>query len=416
MSKGLWLGFSLGLLVCAIGAGAYWSLRSDSEFPATETAASQCGSSAVDSHGSIPAESRDEDVRQPAPMPKVSLERMIGQMIVVGFVGTDSNDPGVVAVREQLRNGLIGGVLLFEHNVRSPEQVQALNASIHRAGGSTAPLISIDQEGGAVQRLTPRSGHGAFPSPAQVAGTGGADPGGRALSLYTEMAGELKTAGFNVNFGPNVDLNTNPDSPIIGRLGRSFGADPGQVLKYAAIFNLAHRNANILTAAKHFPGHGSSRTDSHVAFTDISTTWNPMELKPFADIANDVDMVMVGHLYHPQFSDGPGIPASLSERAISSLRNDIGFNGVIVSDDMEMGALREHFSFEDRIVRAVAAGTDLLLFANRIVPLDDLGARIHSVILCSVRSGTIPRTRVEQAYRHITTMKRTLATVGSPAD
>ncbi len=409
--KRLALGIFLGLLVGAVGVGVFWSARSYREFPATEATSSQCGNSAVDSLSRILAQPQHEDATQLASPARISLERMIGQMIVVGFVGTDTSDPGVIAVRKQLEKGVIGGVILLRHNVQSPQQVRSLNAGIRRAGGNMVPLITLDQEGGAVQRLTPSSGHGAFPSPAQVAGAGGPDPGGQALSLYTDMADELKTAGFNVNFGPNVDLNTNPGSPVIGRLGRSFGEDPGEVLKYAAIFNLAHRRANILTAAKHFPGHGSSRTDSHAVFTDISTTWNPMELEPFAGIAGDVDMVMVGHLYHPRFSDGPGIPASLSKRAISSLRNDIGFKGVIVSDDMEMGALSRHFSFEDRIVRAVAAGTDLLVFANRIAPLDDLGLRIHSVILCSVRSGTLPRVRVEQAYGRIMTMKRTLAAV-----
>jgi beta-N-acetylhexosaminidase len=340
---------------------------------------------------------------------------MIGQMIVVGFVGTKSSDPGVVAVKDQLGKGVIGGVMLLERNVRSSQQVLALNAGIRRAAGNTMPLISVDQEGGAVQRLNPRSGHRRFPSPSQVGKAGGADPGGRALSLYKVMASELKAHGFNVNFGPNVDLNINPNNPVIGKLGRSFGADPHHVLKFAAIFNLAHKQANILTAAKHFPGHGSSRTDSHVDFTDISKTWKPIELTPFASIADDVDMIMVGHLYHPRFSDGPGIPASLSQKATDYLRNRIGFKGVIVSDDMEMGALRQHFSFEDRIVRAVAAGTDLLVFANRIAPDDDLGRHIHAAILRAVRTGTIPVKRIEESYRRIILMKRTLGAVDSAA-
>ena len=371
--------------------------------------AAMAGAPEAESLGTVPPLLRDEDVVQVGPVPKVSLERMIGQMIVVGFVGTDSSDPGVVAVREQLEKGVIGGVMLLERNVRSPQQVRALNASIRRTAGGAAPLIAVDQEGGAVQRLTPANGHGTFPSPAQVARACGPDPGGPVLSLYKDMANQLKAEGFNANFGPGVDLNTNPDNPIIGRLGRSFGADPGQVLKYAAIFNLAHEQANILTAAKHFPGHGSSRVDSHVAVADISKTWSPIELKSFAGIADDVDMMMVGHLYHPQFSDGPGIPASLSRQAVNSLRDDLGFNGVIVSDDMEMGALSGRYSFDDRIVRAVAAGTELLVFANRLAPRDDLGARIHAVILGGMRAGAIPQERVEQAYRRIVLMKRTLA-------
>jgi beta-N-acetylhexosaminidase len=407
-------GLVLTLLAGAVGTTAYLSAHSGKDFPDIAAASGQCRASATHSSAVVTMQPQDEDTAQPALMAEVPIERMIGQMIVTGLVGTDASDPGVVAVRKQLENGVIGGVLLFEHNVRSPQQVRALNDSIRSAGGDTVPLIALDQEGGAVQRLTPSSGYVGFPSPAQVAAGIGPDPGGRALSLYRDMAAELKAAGFNVNFGPLVDLNTNPDNPIIGSIGRSFGADPGEVRKYAGIFNLAHQQANILTAAKHFPGHGSSRTDSHAGFTDISASWHPRELDPFLDLADDIDMVMIGHLYHPRFSDGPGIPASLSMRAVRSLRNDIGFKGVIVSDDMEMGALRT-FSFADRVVRAIAAGTDLLIFANRVAPADDLGLRVHKAILCAVRSGTIARSRVERAYQRILRMKRTLVTPGEAA-
>jgi beta-N-acetylhexosaminidase len=340
----------------------------------------------------------------------VALERMIGQMIMVGFVGTDSDDPGVVAVRRLLEEGVIGGVMLLERNVESKHQLRALNESIRRAGGNTIPLIAVDQEGGAVQRLSFHNGHRNFPSPAQVASAGGPDPGIAVLSLYRSLADELKVSGFNVNFAPTVDLNINPMSPIIGRLGRSFGGEPDQVSRYAAIFNDAHEEANILTAAKHFPGHGSSCTDSHLAFTDITASWQPIELEPFAELAEEVDMIMVGHLHHPKFSDGPGMPASLSKAAMSFLRERIGFEGVIVSDDMEMGALNRHFAFEERIVRAVEGGTDLLLFANRVSPSSDLGARIHAVIFNAVRAGEIPRARLEDAYRRIMLMKRGLET------
>jgi beta-N-acetylhexosaminidase len=341
---------------------------------------------------------------------KPSLDRMIGQMIVVGFIGTVSDDSGVVAVRKELKNGAIGGVMLLTRNVKSPQQVRELNDSIIQAAGSATPLISVDEEGGEVQRLTPRNGHRMFPSAEQVSKGAGGDQGGRAVLLYSKMAAELRADGFNVNFGPDVDLNRNPSNPIIGRLGRSFGTDPKVVTDFARWFILAHHQDNILTAAKHFPGHGSSRTDSHLTFTDISQTWDEVELKPFENLAKDnsVDMIMIGHLYHPMFSDGPGIPASLSKKAVSYLRTDIGFKGVIVSDDMEMGALRNNFSFKDIIVRAVAAGTDILVFANRVAPQDDLGARVHAVILAAVQNGTIPEARIEEAFTRIVNMKSNL--------
>jgi beta-N-acetylhexosaminidase len=332
-----------------------------------------------------------------------ALARMIGQMIVVGFRGTEAADPAVVAVKEQLERGIIGGVLLLRRNVQSPPQLRTLTDSLRRAGGESIPLIAVDQEGGAVQRLDPASGHRAFPSPAEVASASGSE----ALPLYRALAQELKANGINVNFAPTVDLNINPMNPIIGGLGRSFGSEPAQVAKYSTIFQRAHAEARILTAAKHFPGHGSSTTDSHVAFTDISGSWRARELEPFVVLADNVDMVMVGHLYHPRFSDGAGIPASLSKRAMDVLRNEIGFSGVIVSDDLEMGAL-DGFTFEERIVRAVGAGADLLVFANRVSPDSGLGARIHAVIASAVHSGRIPRARIEEAHARVVFMKRQL--------
>jgi beta-N-acetylhexosaminidase len=154
------------------------------------------------------------------------------------------------------------------------------------------------------------------------------------------MAEELAQAGVNLNFGPVVDLNSYPGNPVIARRKRSFGADPKAVAALARAFITAHREANVVTAAKHFPGHGSSRSDSHKVLADISQSWRESELEPYRLLARDglLDMVMVGHLYHPRFSDGEGVPASLSERAIRALRADgyIGFKGVVVSDDMEM--------------------------------------------------------------------------------
>lgn len=340
-----------------------------------------------------------------------ALRRKIGQMIVVGFVGTEPDDPGVVALRRQLERGLVGGAILLSRNIASPGQVRELNASIRGAAGVSPPLISVDQEGGAVQRLTRENGHRTYPSASQIAAGPADAAGARALAVYAQMAEELSAAGFNVNYGPVADVNSNRSNPIVGRLGRSYSDDPDEVVDYARRFALAHRNAGILTAAKHFPGHGSSRTDSHVAFTDISNTWDVSELIPFKSLAEGgfVDMTMMGHLYHPKFSDGGRLPASLSKKAIAYLRDEIGFEGVVVSDDMEMGALRENFSFEERIVRAVAAGTDLLIFSNFGNPTPDIGPRVHMVIVDAVRAGTIPVARIEEAYGRITRMKGALA-------
>jgi beta-N-acetylhexosaminidase len=227
------------------------------------------------------------------------------------------------------------------------------------------------------------------------------------------MAEQLAHAGFNLNFGPVVDLNLNPSNPVIGQRHRSFGADPTIVTMLARAFIIAHRNANIVTVAKHFPGHGSSRVDSHKSLADVSKTWEEIELEPYRALANDglLDAVMIGHLYHPRFSDGEKVPASLSSRAVKALRAEgyIGFDGVVVSDDMEMSAVSDDFSLDERVVKAINAGTDILIFSNVTLQDTELGPKLHAIIAEAVRDGRIPRARIEKAYGKVMLLKRRLA-------
>ena len=340
------------------------------------------------------------------------LYRMIGQMILVGFTGDNERDQGVMAVRTQLAQGTIGGVVLYPDNIRSVQQLRLLTAFLANAKSELVPLIAVDQEGGVVQRLTRRKGYVYFPSARDVA----RDPRLRtpdgARRLYGRMAQELARAGINLNFGPVVDLSLNPGNTVIVRRKRSYGSDPETVTALAGAFITAHREANVLTAAKHFPGHGSSWSDSHKALPDVSLSWRESELEPYRRLARDglLDMVMVGHLYHPRFSDGEKLPASLSARAIDALRADgyIGFKGVVVSDDLEMGAVRESYSLADRVIKAVNAGTDLLVFSNVMSRDPDLGVKIHVIIADAVRDGRIPRARIEEAYGRIILLKRRL--------
>lgn len=340
-----------------------------------------------------------------------SLDRMIGQMIVVGFRGTNPGDPGVVEVRRQIGQGAIGGVMLMAPNIVAPSQTARLNKSIFQAGPSgLPPIISVDQEGGFVQRLSRKNGYSGYPSAWSVANDASYGSSDRALPVYRKMARELRLSGFNTNFGPVVDLNLHPQNPIIGRYKRSFSDQPARVTDYASLFCAAHRQQGLLTSAKHFPGHGSSRADSHKGFTDISKWWNAVELEPYRDLADQVDMIMVGHLFHPKFADGPGVPASLSRAAIDYVKSPraIGFKGVVVTDDMEMGAVRKNFGFEDSIVRAVSSGVDILLYSNTAAPSPALGPRIHGVIRKAVEDGRIDRARIVDAYDRITRMKQNL--------
>jgi beta-N-acetylhexosaminidase len=340
------------------------------------------------------------------------LDVMIGQMIMVGFAGTEVSDADVATVRDQLGDGTIGGVVLYPENIRSPQQITALTAFLHNARSAPVPFIAVDQEGGKVQRLSRENGHAYFPSARDVGQNPSFASAESAFKLYAAMAKELADSGFNLNFGPVVDLSLNPWNTVIARRKRSYGADPGTVTSLARPFIAAHREANVVTVAKHFPGHGSSWSDSHKSLPDISRSWQESELEPYVALAHDglLDMVMVGHLYHPRFSDGEKLPSSLSASAIKALRAEdyIGFGGVVVSDDMEMGAVRDHYSLEDRVVRALNAGVDLLVFSNVKSRDTDLGVKLHEIVAAAVRDGRIPRVRIEAAYERIAALKHRL--------
>ncbi len=352
----------------------------------------------------------DSAPRQAAEAEAERLDAMIGQMIMVGFNGRGERDPGVIAVRDQLAKGTIGGVVLYPDNIGSRENLRALTAYLRNAKSSPVPFIAVDQEGGVVQRLVPENGHSSFPSARSV----GANPSFAAPEaaerLYAAMAQEMAAAGFNLNFGPVVDLNLNPNNYVIVQRNRSFGADPNTVAALAAAFIRAHRAAGVATTAKHFPGHGSSAADSHKMLADISGTWQEIEIEPYRTLAKDglLDAVMIGHLYHPRFSDGEKLPASLSGRAIAALRDkgSIGFKGVVVSDDMEMRAVSDDYSLEERVVKAVNAGTDLLVFSNVSQRDPELGVKLHAIIADAVREGRISRSRIEKAYGKISLLKR----------
>ena len=331
---------------------------------------------------------------------------------MVGFPGDGEKDPGVIAVRDQLAKGLIGGVVLFPENIASPKQLQDLIAYLRNARSMPMPFIAVDQEGGKVQRLNRWNGHSNFPSAQRVARTPSYASPEAAQKLYAKMAEELAEAGFNMNLGPVVDLNTNPHNPVIGARGRSFSNDPDTVTALATAFIEAHRAANVLTVAKHFPGHGSSRVDSHKALADVSKTWREVELEPYRRLAEDglLDAVMVGHLYHPRFSDMEKLPASLSAKAIRALRTKtwIDFNGVVISDDMEMGAVRGKFTIAERAVKAIKAGTDVVVFSNAQSSDSELGVKVHAAIAEAVCDGRISRKRIEQSYGKIMLLKRRL--------
>lgn len=342
------------------------------------------------------------------------LNMMVGQTIMMGFPGRRTEDPGVQAVSAQLRDGTIGGVVLFPKNIADKAQLKTLIDALRGTRSDLPPFIAVDQEGGAVQRLRARKGFEWFPSAKLVGGNLSLDAQDVAEEIYRQMAVELAGLGFNMNLGPVVDVNTNPDNPVIGARGRSFGDSADIVSPMAAAFVNAHHAANVATVAKHFPGHGSSTVDSHRTLPDISQTWREEELDPYRrlELQDLLDAVMIGHLYHPRFSDLEGLPASLSGKAVEALRgaDGLAFDGVIVSDDMEMGAIRERFTPEEAAVRALKAGTDIVVFSNIKRDDPEFGRRIHRALSEAVCDGRLSEKRIEDAHRRIVRLKDQLKT------
>lgn len=343
------------------------------------------------------------------PVAAATFEEMAGQMILVGFEGDGPAHAGVKAVVSDLEAGRLGGVMYLKKNVSSLQTVREMNVIFRAASPGLPPFITLDQEGGAVERLTRDVGFAEIPNAETVAANNTPE---QAEKIYGRMAQGIAEQGFSVNFGPVADLNTNPENQIIARFGRAFSADPIVVIDYDSAFVRAHRAAGLVTALKHFPGHGSSTADSHEGFVDITRSWSPDELEPYRVLiaADMADMVMVGHLYHADYASGDGeTPSSLSPRWIDGvLRDELGFDGVVISDDLEMGAIREHFSLEDTVVKAVRAGMDILLFSNTADYRPGLAQDVLDILMSEAAADPAFAARIEESYRRIVALKAQL--------
>lgn len=367
---------------------------------ATTTLAGEQRSLRVSVLETAPSTASEQSPKSP-PVALDNLHNMIGQMIMVGYHGKTASSKGVSHVRDLLRDGTIGGVILMQRNISSLKRLKEMTSQFHNAGSRLPPFISIDQEGGAVQRLKARNGFQYTPSAARVARRMKPE---QAEELYGKLAKQLREAGINMNFGPVVDLGINKRNPIVTRRGRTYGDDPQTVTSFARAFIKAHEQAGVMTVAKHFPGHGSSWADSHRSFVDLSKTWKPVELEPFALLSQSgaPSAVMVGHLYHPDFSEEEKRPASLSKTAIDlKLRKGLGFKGLVITDDLEMSAVRKRYSLEELSIRAIEAGNDIILYSNPTFPKRHTPELIHKHIRDAVMSGRLSRERISKAYQRI---------------
>ncbi|HSM56313.1 MAG TPA: glycoside hydrolase family 3 protein [Candidatus Sulfomarinibacteraceae bacterium] len=343
------------------------------------------------------------------------LDVKIGQMILVGFRGLMLSHDN--AIRTDLVQRYVGGVVLFDYdvatqndrrNISEPSQLAALNQGLQDTTPVGPLLISVDQEGGRVNRL--KAGRGFPPSYSQEY-LGKLNNLALTRAHARTTARTLRSVGINLNLAPVVDLNLNPDNPIIGKYGRSFSADPDIVTAHAVETIKAHRDVGVLTSLKHFPGHGSARGDSHSGFVDVTGTWSKVELEPFRNIirAGLCDTVMTAHLFNAHLD--PNNPATLSYPTITGLlREEMGWDGVVISDDMGMGAITQHYGFETAIERAIRAGVDILAFANNGTLFDPtIPARAFWTIKQLVNRGAIEESRIDDSYRRILRLKARLA-------
>ncbi|HBT96158.1 MAG TPA: hypothetical protein DEB25_00165 [Desulfobulbaceae bacterium] len=225
-----------------------------------------------------------------------------------------------------------------------------------------------------------------------------------------QTATMLAELGINFNLAPVVDLNSNTENPIIGHYGRSFGADPVTVAQHAAVWIEEHRRLGVATCLKHFPGHGSSRHDSHLGFCDISTSWDKKELVPYRALIDWglADAVMCGHLFHRGFD--AEFPATLSPTIIGGLlRRELAFDGAVITDDMQMAAITSRFGFAEASWRALAAGIDIVLIGNNLVELSDAPGQFAEAVDRALRCGQLTESRIEEARRHIQRLKQSIS-------
>ncbi len=355
-----------------------------------------------------------------------SLEEMVGQMIMTGFHGdgTDETDENFIAITEQIKSGQIGGVILFDidlsglmargmtvaqakkqifsSNIKNTDQVKKLNENLQSIA-HTKLLIAIDQEGGNVQRLKPEHGFTSTPS-AKKLGNGDTQ---KTYEIAYNLGMRLGDLGFNVDFAPLLDVDVNPKSPAIGAKDRSFSGDPKIVTEHGGAFARGLEEAKIAYSFKHFPGHGSAGTDTHAGITDITKTYQDYELTPWQDLlknASHYTMVMVAHVVNNNFDT---VPASLSKKTIDMVR-DMGFDGVIVSDDMDMGAIATEYGTETAVEMAINAGNDILVFGNNLTFDKNRGADINKMIVKMVKDGKIKKSRIRESYRRIKKLKERL--------
>ena len=338
-----------------------------------------------------------------SPVFATNLDEMIGQMIIVGFKGDNVDAKCFQKVLKQIEKNDISGVIVFEDNIKNKNEFSKMTLAIKNTKSKHKPFISIDQEGGKVQRMNKNNGYKDFPTAKKISKTNPQN----AYKEYFEMAKILNEANININFAPCVDLAINKNS-IIEKKERSYSDNPNIVAIYATEFIKAHSDNNIITSIKHFPGHGSPKGDTHKGFVDITNTHLQDEIIPFVITANitPLEMIMVSHLYNQNIDKD--YPASLSSKTIEYLKQETNFDGIIITDDLDMGAVRKNYPLKTIVIKSIQAGENILLFSNRENYDPNLVKKIHKIVKKEIKNGTIDIHTIKKSYEKIIKIKENI--------
>lgn len=326
---------------------------------------------------------------------KMSLDEKIGQVIIAGFEGTDVNNELQSLISEKY----IGGVILFSKNVESASQVVALNNEIKEINkvNKNPIFISVDEEGGIVSRMPSEMKN--IPTNSDIAKY---DDENLSYNIGKVIGKEVSSLGFNLNFAPVLDINSNPNNPVIGN--RSFGDNEAIVSKLGIATMKGLKDSNVIASVKHFPGHGDTSVDSHVGLPVVEHDLERLksfELVPFKKaIDAGADMVMVSHIMLPKIDEKE--PATLSKTIITDiLRKDMNYNGVVVTDDMTMGAIINNYDIGEAAVKSINAGVDIVMVCHQY----DNVIKVIDSIKEAVKNGTITEERLDKSVERILKLK-----------
>ncbi len=329
----------------------------------------------------------------------MTIDKKIGQLMVFGFKGKTATPE----IKKLIQQQHVGGIILFGRNIGTTEEVLALTTELQKvakeSGHKQPLLICIDQENGVVRRL----GEGAtiFPG-SMLLGATGRSENAYITGLLTGR--ELKSLGINWNLAPVLDVNNNPDNPVIGV--RSYGESAEMVAAFGKQAVKGMQDAGVITTLKHFPGHGDTNVDSHLDLPTIAHDMERLkqiELKPFIEVMEQgADTVMTAHVYFPAIEKQPGVPATLSKKVITDLlREELGFTGVVTTDCMEMNAISEGIGTAEGAVAALKAGVDLIMVSH----LQSRQYETLSLVKAAVQSGEITEGELDTAYERVKRLK-----------